>query len=406
MLGVMADNSSRGESALRKASPVKMLVDHDLRFIYYTVIHRVPGRMCVVDKDNNFNLLAFIIPLVRFPGMSQALDAYEGTTDLDFEVVRHFKEDPIPRIEDQEIKEMGEEVLRFASEALTTMGVDFKMKSLIYESESDALAFLYLYSMIKTGTADKFRAAVERRLNALAPALRLRNLNIQKFMEERYDFDTCRAIYTNMGLFPLLKGYIFSTVLTGDNPFSAHLRVILRGAQLRDFMFIYRFINAEKTELHTVQEIQGEIQPYLDTIAQLVRLYGDNWNYCKLVNPLDSIADAAKFPNLSKAGRAYAIVTGHAKVNEFKLSQVPRQYVTWAGTPLPLRKGDVNIDKIREGLKLIRPQMDFSGLSEDTIVEASNRAATAAIPDFVLKALQKPVSGLHKHGYLNKNHKQ
>lgn len=371
-------------------STTTLLYGDDLLAAYSMFIYRIKDRLLVVDEQNKFIIIAAVLPLVIFDGVALAIEGFKNAF-----------EEGIEMIDAEELRQPHEEhdnagVANFFRNFATQIGIDLSQNAPSYmnRDEAYALALLHAISMSKTGPPEHFRLAIEKRLSSLKLALKLKDLDVKKFMVERYHYDTCQRIYENMSLYPLLKAHIYSEILTQQNPLSAHMRIILKEAQFTTFNLIFLFINSEQlTMLHTLPEVVDEFATYQEAFQMLVTKYGAGWPYCKLINPEESCANTVRFPNLARAGRAFALVKPEISATIANLQgvrTVPDKYVKWASRVIP--KGDHplhanNLNYMISQLRIVRPQDDLTGLTEDLYADLARQADEGEIPAYVREAL-------------------
>lgn len=79
------------------------------------------------------------------------------------------------------------------------------------------------------------------RLTAMKNALKYEFLEVEKFVNDKVSFEQYKISYDRLSFYPKLKSRIFSCVLSTNDPFNNHIKMILKEAQFTVFNLIVAF---------------------------------------------------------------------------------------------------------------------------------------------------------------------
>lgn len=298
--------------------------------------------------QDDYDLIAYIFPIMAIDGMSAAYDIYTEFPDDGVVVSGENRAEGLATLS-RFLLSQGVKTKIVKVQVKTTDGkegvkddleTDMPGAKPMTQAEWFALAYTHIFSWCKTRStaagADtkNFELAVRRRLGTMKQVLGLKYLDETKFLQTRVEFDALAKSYQHFNYYPGLKSTILTNLLNLPGAFAGHLKMILRESQLTVFNMIHTFLyDADLTVLHFNSEIIAEVPKYITVFETIQTMYGRNWPYLKLVNPNEQMTALNQFPHLANAARAFLLVNSPSTKtlrNIAGMKTIPLRYVKQA----------------------------------------------------------------------------
>lgn len=336
----------------------------------------LPGcpKMLVSDGVTNkvYCVFSYLFPVFQLKGMLNAYDVYCRFPDKG---VNLWDE---PELSDLMVRTKALTLRNGIPTELNDKGVLAVTKGFplsLTEQEWQAMAYTVIFTWSKTKTnLANFKIALEKRLSTLQSVMHWRSFDVRAFMEARLNPDELVGSGTYFDTFPRLKSTIISQLLLDDSPFASHLCFILKESQLTVFNMMLLFVrDADMTCLHAQAEIIREVPGFVETFKKIKSIYGVNWPYLKLIDPLTQITAQNKFPLLTEAARAWTLVTSpdtKTLKNIYGMSKIRPNYVRLAQAPIAM--GDdtgeaLTVDQIRSSYAKIGRSKHIADITKEML---------------------------------------
>lgn len=390
---VWAENEIVGNSPTQ----LVMISGSDLELISKQVLIKAVNRVVLKPDNGQFQLMAFLVPLVRIPGFLNALEEYKNFPDKDIEFIPpHIVTPEHPeRPEGDELRgAVGKEFMKIRT-VFQVEKPEGRAIHTVLSKEADlvALTFTFIYAMTKSGDERNVIKALTARLSALRNSLKLEELVVEDFIAQFIGKNDIKAINDTLSFYPNLKAMIFSSILAFDTPFNNYIRLILKESQLTVFNLIVKFCTeSDLTALHINPKVMKDYPGFSRAYSKLQRRYGRAWPFCKLIHPTEELATLNKFPNLAMAAKAHAFtVLNMTTLRNLKgMEAIPPSYFSHCKIPLAAGMEGPELQKasyVKKCLGYIRTPESLASINDELLVEIRNSILGQNVPQSVRSLL-------------------